>query len=141
MIYFPREDDTRDLKIFIKSGLFDYDGRKHKTRYASGLVPGPQASVGRPYMYTISYRYFTFDEYHIYNDEDEEISLADLLVGMFVEEEKMTDTVRDICAKRGLELSYPTTIGCSRALFCGDESYDSKEYTYPGYVIGGSRDS
>ena len=133
MLFFPRTDDTKDLKILIKKGIFDYDGRDKKVYNGTGITPGEETGTGYTYDYYVEYESFTFDKEKIYVN-NEEISLADLLLGKVIRKAAFDDEILEILNKRGLNIK-PISVGYTRALFYMGESYDSEDHPIDGYLV------
>ena len=54
MLFFPRSDDTTDLKILIKYSVFDYDGQCGKLYTGSVLEKGCLAGYVYSYDWNVN---------------------------------------------------------------------------------------
>lgn len=133
MLYFPKSDDTIDLKILIKKQIFDYKSKSGNLRTA--LVKRKGKEKGQGYTYDWDYEYDTvkFDNDFIYIN-NETVSLADLLVNKIIPYELLDDDVKYILEKRNLSTE-PINYGDTEADFYEGESFGSTDYSYSGYVI------
>lgn len=133
MLYFPKNDDTTDLKILIKKEIFEYTKKSGNLR--SALVKSKGNAKGQGYSYDWDYKYdtFNFDNDYIYIN-NEQISLADLLVNKIIPKELLDDDVKYILEKRNLSIE-PISYGFTDAEFYEGESFASTDYDYFGYVI------
>lgn len=133
MLLFARSDDVADLKRLIKKKLFEIV-RVGRGKYASQAeFYGYSVSNMHGYDYDISTKFiiFYFDSERIYSEDDEEISLADLLLDKYMKTDLIDDEVENILNKRGLKLSDLSELaGYTKPVYHEGESYDSKDYTY-----------
>lgn len=133
MIFFPREDDTKDLKALIKANVFNYAGKKDKLRKGVIKEKGKLAGKNYSYDYNFDYEFITFDEHHIYV-HDEEVPLTQLLLGKVIFAEDVNDVIEDILSKRNLKLE-PISIGYTEAKFYEGESFASEDVRLSAYEI------
>lgn len=133
MIFFPREDDTKDLKALIKANVFNYAGKKDKLRKGVIKEKGKLAGENYSYDYNFDYEFITFDEHHIYV-HDEEVPLTQLLLGKVIFAEDVNDVIEDILSKRNLKLE-PISIGYTEAKFYEGESFASEDVRLSAYEI------
>lgn len=133
MIFFPREDDTKDLKALIKANVFNYAGKKDKLRKGLIKEKGKLAGENYSYDYHFDYEFITFDEHHIYV-HDEEVSLTQLLLGKVIFAEDVNDVIEDILSKRNLKLE-PISVGYTDAKFYEGESFASEDVRLSAYEI------
>lgn len=133
MLYFPKNDDTIDLKILIKKQIFEYQCKSGKLRTALMLSKGNAKDQYYSYDWDFDYDTVTFDNDFIYVN-NEKVSLADLLVNKIIPKELLDDDVKYILEKRNLMIE-PISYGDTETLFDSYESFDSVDYAYSGYVI------
>lgn len=131
-IFFPREDDTKDLKILINHHVFSYDGKRENLRTATSFRKTTETE-GRSYDYDYTWDRFTFDSHNIYVD-GEPVSLSQLLVGKIIFEKHMDDTIREIIEKRNLKLERVLT-GRTKGVYHDGVSIDSVDIDMPAYEI------
>ena len=99
MLYFPKSDDARALKILIKKGIIEYEGRDKTLRKATITCKGSKADKNYSYDYNYSYDNILFDDENIYKN-GEQISLAELLLHTVIKRQDADDTVIDIIKSR-----------------------------------------
>lgn len=144
MLYFPKTEDTKDLKVLIKEGIIPYRGKnedvkgekKAVIRYKGKDVRDNMLLCGkRRYDYDFEYdhEYITFDKNNIYL-KGEPVSLNKLLENSVFRKDHLTDEVKRIIEARGYELS-PVVMGYTEALFYMGESFDSVDHEIPSYEI------
>ena len=133
MLFFPRSDDTTDLKILIKYGVFNYDGRREKLYTGSILEKGSLAGYGHSYDWNVDVDYFKFNRDYIYHN-GEEISLADLLIGKIIKASVFNDEILDILRKRELDV-HSIHAGFTEADVYDGESFGSTDYDIIGFLV------
>ena len=144
MIYFPKTEDTKDLKVLIKEGIIPYEGKsedvkgekKAFVRYKGTDVRDDTFLDGRRcrhYDFEHEYKHITFDKNNIYI-KGEQVSLNELLEGSVFRKDCLTDEVKKIIEARGYELS-PVVMGYTEALFYMGESFDSVDHEIPSYEV------
>lgn len=133
MLFFPRSDDTTDLKILIKYGVFDYDGRCEKLYTGSVLEKGSLAGYGYSYDWNVNIDRFEFNRDYIYHN-GEEISLADLLIGKIIKKSVFNSEIMDILRKRELDVR-SIHAGYTEADFYEGESFGSTDYDIIGFLV------
>ena len=143
MIYFPRNDDTRDLKILIQKEAIgsDYINKFSFSNTQRGAFIHKAYKRDDKLGYMTDYEkcniIFHFDRDHIYGKNDEPISLAQLLLHTFISSDAADDDeVIEILHKRGLEISDMISVSETSAIYSeyGD-SYDSDESIEWGSII------
>ena len=143
MLYFPRSDDTRDLKILIQKEAI---GSDHINKFSFSNTQR-DAFIQKAYKrkdklgYMTDYEkcdiMFYFDRDNIYGKNNEPISLAQLLLHTFISSDAADDDeVREILHKRGLEISDMISVGETSAIYSDwGDSYDSDETILWGSII------
>lgn len=132
MLLFPRSDDVADLKRLIKKKIYNVK-RIGRGKYSSNAEYFSSATTETYYTYDISTKFesFYFDKEFIYSDQDEEISLADILLNSYIETDLIDDEVISILAKRNLQFEeFSTTAGYTEPVYYEGENYDSEDITY-----------
>ncbi len=144
MFYFPKTEDTKDLKTLIKEGIISYKGKnedvkgekKAFVRYKGKDVRDDMLLSGhrcRSYDFEYTSKHITFDKNNIYV-KGEQVSLNELLESLVFRKDRLTDEVKRIIEARGYELS-PVVMGYTEALEYMGESFDSKDYEIPSYEV------
>lgn len=134
MLYFPRTDDTKDLKLLIKKNIFEYMYKNGPLRegkcwkYSTNPADTEFAESYDLHMY-IEFFYFN-DDGIFNNDNKEQISLADLLVGKLIDAKYFDGDVQYILDKRNLTAK-PVKAG--RNIKSDDDV--TEEYSIDAYAI------
>ena len=76
---------------------------------------------------------FKFNRNYIYHN-DEEISLADLLIGKIIKKSVFNEEIMDILRKRELDIR-SIHAGYTEADFYEDESFGSTDYDIIGFLV------
>lgn len=133
MLYFPKSDDTIDLKILIKKEIFEYTKKQGNLRTALIRKKGCEAGSGYSYDWNYNYDKVNFDNDYIYIN-NEQVSLSDLLINKIIPKNLLDDDVIYILEKRNLTTE-PINYGVTEADFYEGESFGSTDYSYYGYLI------
>ena len=133
MIYFPKSDDTRCLKILIKKDIIEYNGKDKSLRLGLVFRKGTAAGNSRDYDFSYQYDFITFDDNCIYQN-DEQISLAQLILHIVIHSKDLDDTVREIIESRGFKL-VPVLMGESKPVYHEGENFDTIDLQYPSYEV------
>lgn len=110
MLYFPRTDDTKDLKYLLNKGIFMYDRKDKDMRYGCTFIKGREEPY-RSYDYGCLHTHFAFDNEKIYDADMNQVSLAEILIHRLILKEELDDSIREILQKRNLGVSDIFTIG------------------------------
>ena len=133
MLYFPKNDDTRALKILIKKDIINYDGKEKSLR--TGIIRriGTPQDDTRDYDYNFTYENISFDNEFIYKD-GQLIALAELLLHSLIPAKLMDDTVQDIIESRNLKLVI-VEVGWTEPIWDNYESIDSIDHKFKAYEV------
>lgn len=134
MLYFPKNNETKILKEFIKAGIIDIDKKNGDIYEGTIYQKGNKADDVRLYEYDYKYKNIHFDKYNLYAD-GKVVELKDLLLHSVIDKSKLTDHIKEIIESYDYNLK-PVVMGYTDAIFDEyGESYTSEDNDISSYEI------